>query len=178
MSFILVTGISGAGKSTARKELIHRGYEVHGIDEDGIARWVNKLTGAVTGRVDASARSPGFTQGNDWMVDPECVRQLAQSAQDRPVFLCGAVANEIEVWNLFNTVVLLSIDEATMRDRVAQRTTNDFGKNPHELELMLKWRRTIDDDYRRYGAVIIDAMRPVAEVVDEIVQELPIQAPH
>jgi hypothetical protein len=149
---------------------MQRGYEAHDTDEDGIARFVNKITGAVVGRVDASRRTIEFTQANDWMVDPERVRLLAQRAEDRFVFLCGSVANEIEVWDLFSKVILLSIDEVTMRERVAKRTTSDFGKHAHELSLMLGWIKSVDDDYMRYGAIVIDATRPLGEVVDKIVQ--------
>jgi dephospho-CoA kinase len=80
MPFIFVTGISGAGKSTVRIGLVQRGYEAYDTDEDGIARFVNKMTGALTGRVDASLRTIEFTQANEWMVDPERVRTLAQRA--------------------------------------------------------------------------------------------------
>jgi thymidylate kinase len=170
MPLIFVTGISGAGKSTVRIELVQRGYEAYDTDEDGIARFVNKMTGAVTGSVDASLRTIAFTQANDWMVDPERVRLLAQRAEDRFVFLCGSVANEIEVWDLFGKVILLSIDEATMRERVARRTASDFGKHAHELDLMLEWIKSIDDDYSRYGAIVIDGTRPLDEVLDKIIQ--------
>jgi len=180
MPLIFVTGISGAGKSTVRIELVQRGYEAYDTDEDGIARFVNKMTGAVTGQIDASLRTIEFTHANDWMVDPERVRLLAQRAADRIVFLCGSVANEIAVWDLFSKVVLLSIDEATMRERVARRTTSDFGKNEHELNLMLGWIKSVDDDYRHYGAVVIDGTQPLNEVVDKIIHVVgarPYEAP-
>ena len=71
---------------------------------------------------------------------------------------------------MFDKVILLSIDEATMRERVARRTTSDFGKHAYELNLMLGRIKSVDDDYRCYGAVIIDGTRPLNEVVDKIIQ--------
>ena len=157
MPLIYITGISGAGKSAVRTELLRRGFEAYGTDEDGIARWVDKVTGTITRRADAPDRTEAFTAQNDWKVEPDRVRALADHAKSDPVFLCGSVANEVEVWDLFTTVIHLSIDQATMRHRVASRTTNDFGKSPHELALMLGWHQTIDEDYARCGAINIDA---------------------
>ena len=169
MALVYVTGISRSGKSTVRHELVRHGHEAHDTD-DGMARFVDRSTGVATRRIDASLRTREFVENNDWVVEPDRVLQLSHRAVDRLVFLCGAIANEVEVWELFDRVILLSIDEATMRERVIGRTTNDFGKNPHELELMLGWIKTIDDEYRRYGAVVIDATRPISIVVDEIVE--------
>lgn len=86
------------------------------------------------------------------------------------MFLCGSVSNEVQVRDMFIQLVLLSVDEQTMRHRLATRTTNDFGKNPHELAGIVGWQKTIDEDYRRLGATIIDATRPVSVVVDDILR--------
>jgi dephospho-CoA kinase len=45
MAFIYITGISGSGKSTVRSELIRRGYEAYGTDEDGLAAFYHHETG-------------------------------------------------------------------------------------------------------------------------------------
>lgn len=66
----------------------------------------------------------------------------------------------------------LTIDEETLRHRIATRTTNDFGKTTAELGLILKWHKILEQDNRHYGAVMIDATRPLDEVVDDIVAVL------
>ncbi len=98
------------------------------------------------------------------------VAALVDRADDRLVFLCGSTANEDEVWHLFARVVYLAIDEQTLRDRLASRTCNDFGKSPTELEAILSWHQVGEADYRRFGAVVIDATRPLHEVVDNILE--------
>jgi hypothetical protein len=45
MPLVYVTGISGAGKSAIRGELIGMGYPAFGTDEDGYGIWLDKTTG-------------------------------------------------------------------------------------------------------------------------------------
>jgi hypothetical protein len=45
MPLVYVTGISGAGKSAIRGELIGMGYAAFGTDEDGYGIWLDKTTG-------------------------------------------------------------------------------------------------------------------------------------
>ena len=99
---------------------------------------------------------------------PSKVRALAPRADDQLVFLCGSTANEHEVWDLFYRVIYLTIDEQTLRDRLASRTSNDFGKAPEELEAILEWHKVAEGEYRRFGAVIVDATAPLPEVVDNV----------
>lgn len=41
-------------------------------------------------------------------------------------------------------VVYLDIDEVTLRDRIAGRAGNDYGKSPYELHRILEQRRVLD----------------------------------
>lgn len=82
--------------------------------------------------------------------------------------LFGAVANEGEVWDPFDRVGCLVVDDATVRHRLATRTSNAFGKHPADLERILEWNRELESSYRRAGATIIDGTRPVDEVVDAV----------
>jgi shikimate kinase len=173
MALIFVTGTSGAGKSTVREELTRRGARAYDTDEDEIAQWTNKVTREVTPLIADAHRTPEFLAQNDWRADPQRVRQLAEEGGERTVFLCGSIGNEDEVWYLFEKVLLLWIDEATMRTRLLTRRAHDFGARPHELELLLAWNEAIADHYLRRGAVMIDATRPPSFVVDAIFRALP-----
>lgn len=39
-----ITGLSGSGKSAVLRELVKRGYEAHGVDEEGYADWIDRKT--------------------------------------------------------------------------------------------------------------------------------------
>jgi hypothetical protein len=153
---IYVTGISCGGQSTVRAELQRRGFEACGTDEDGMAYWVNEVTGAITRAAGAEDRTEEFTARNERRVDPERIRDLADRGRADLILVCGSVGNEGDVWDLFAMVVHLAVDEATMRRRVATRTTNEFAKNPHELALP---RRMASERRRRSRAVRGDQRR-------------------
>ena len=171
MSLVYVTGISGSGKSAVCSELNRRGYEAHDTDLEGNAVWVNRTTGEVTAVAGAADRSrPGWLNDQEWRVVPSKVQALVARADDRQVFLCGSTANEDEVWHLFSRVIYLVIDEQTLRDRLASRTSNDFGKAPNELEAILSWHKVAEADYVRLGAAIIDATLPLRNVVDRVLE--------
>jgi dephospho-CoA kinase len=170
MPLILVSGISGSGKSAVCVELQKRGYEAHDTDLDGNAVWVDRETGETTpGHSARSASSPEWFEKHEWRVVPEKVEALAEHASTRTVFLCGMTANEREVWHLFARVVYLSTDAQTIRDRVASRTTNDFGKTQHEMAAILDWHEVVEEQQRQSGAVIIDATRPLSQVVGDVI---------
>ena len=170
MSLVYVTGVSGAGKSSVCEELRRRGYEAHDTDRDGNAAWVNRETGEVTAiGAGANERPPRWLAQHEWRVVPARVEELVARATERLAFLCGATANEQEVWHLFSAVIYLAIDEATLRLRLGTRTSNDFGKSPHELAAILEWHKVGVDRYRSFGAVIVDATQPLRNVVDDVI---------
>ena len=170
MGLMFVTGNSGAGKSTVREGLSRRGVLAYDTDEDEIAQWTNKATGQITPLLADMHRTPEFLDQNVWKADPRRVRELAEQAQEQAVFLCGSIGNEDDAWPFFEKVFLLSIDEATMRHRLATRTAHDFGTRPHELELLLAWNSAIEEHYRRRGAITIDATKPPESVIVEILR--------
>jgi thymidylate kinase len=78
------------------------------------------------------------------------------------------VANEIEFWDLFAAVIALDVDSGTLQRRLASRTSNDFGKSAHELAQVLSWHSDARAAYQRAGHLIVDATKPINDVVDEV----------
>jgi hypothetical protein len=168
MSLYYVTGLSGTGKSSVLRELRARGYRARGVDEDGYADWVNR----VTGRPD---RFPHHDPGLDfhawyaahyWVLSVRRIGILSRAAArlGEPVFLCGSASGDDVVWQRFARVIALVADEQTIRRRLAERD-DEFGKTPEELADVLFWHAGFEAAYRGFGAAIIDATRPLPEVV-------------
>ena len=163
-----ITGVSGTGKSTVRVELARRGYQSFDTDEDGIAGWRLRTTGEEVYDPGAGNHPATWLQDHCWTINRARVEQLALMARDQMVFLCGSVENEDEVWELFDIVICLVLDESTLRERLATRTTNKFGKAPAELNAILGWNRTIEASYRELGALVVNADQAPTAVVDQV----------
>ena len=85
------------------------------------------------------------------------------------MFLSGSVDNERDVWDLFTAVVCLVTNDATLRHRLAARP-GPYGKAPDELANILEWNKTCRANYRRFGAAIVDANRPLDAVVEDVLR--------
>jgi len=173
VSLIYVTGISGAGKSAVCDELTARGYEAYDADRDGFKSWYDRTTDERAADQRRWSDATVEWRGTFWLkVDPEKVEALAERARShgRPIFLCATTPGEDAFWHLLDKVIQLSIGEATLRRRIAARIDNDFGKDPADLEEILGWHATTDESMRSFGATLIDAERPLDEVVDDVLR--------
>ena len=84
------------------------------------------------------------------------------------VYLTGSSGvGKTTVWELFEAVVSLSVDMETLRRRLVGRP-GAFGSGGDELERVLAWHARVDADNAGYGAVLVDATAPVAEIADAV----------
>jgi broad-specificity NMP kinase len=171
---IYITGISGTGKSTIRHELKKRGYAAYDTDEDKFRAWYNKSTDERAKDQKAWVDTDTEWRKQYWLkIERPKVEELARSAdnEEQPVFLCGTTPNDNDVWDLFDKVISLSISNQELTKRLAGRTNNDYGKHPDDLSDILGWNKDIDERMASYGAIIVNAERPLSEVVDEIISK-------
>ena len=174
MSLIWITGNSGVGKSTVCEVLRARGYVSLDTDEDGFSRWVDRASNEVIS--DPPYPVPeGWLDRYGWRIDREKVRQLAEASRTTIAFLCGSAENEAEVRDLFDSIICLVIDDATLTQRLATRTNNTFGQNPEELAAAIKWNSSERSRYLRLGAAIVDGAETPMVVADNIVEVLSIE---
>ena len=172
MSLIYITGISGSGKSAVCEELKRRGYKAYDTDKDGIAFFYhNETAEPVLEKVTPEDRTQKWRAKHTWKAKREDVEKLATKAKTDLVFLCGVTSNDSEeLWDLFDKVFALILDEETLKKRIINRTNNDSGKNLHEFANLLQWQKTSSDDYKKLGAILIDATQPLEKMVDEIME--------
>jgi broad-specificity NMP kinase len=150
MTAVLVTGMSGTGKSTALAELARRGHRVVDTDDDG---WTEDVP--QTGEA-----------GSERLWREDRIETLLAEPADGALFVSGCVANQGRFYPRFDAVVLLSVAEGVLLDRVASRQTNDYGKTDAERALILRDLRTIEPLLRAGATAEIDTRRPVDEVAD------------
>jgi AAA domain len=155
MAKILVTGMSGTGKSSALSELGRRGYRVVETDDPGWSEWVE---------------SPDEVGGGEWLWVEDRMADLLHSDDDRTLFVQGCVRNQGKFYDRFDAVVLLSAPTEVILNRIAERETNDWGKLPAERELILHQLATVEPLLRAGCSHELDASRPLAVVVADLIE--------
>ena len=118
MARVLITGMSGTGKSTALAELEQRGFRVVDTDEPPWSEW--------------SEADGGYV----WRED--LVAELLAGDDGPTLYVSGTVSNQGRFYDRFDAVVLLSAPAEVLLQRIASRTTNDYGKSDRERELILQ----------------------------------------
>lgn len=154
MKKILVTGMSGTGKSALIEELVARGYKGVDLDDPGYSEYrvVPKQAGEAADR-------------SEWVWREEAVRELLVADDADVLFVAGCASNQWLFYGQFDHIVLLSAPVPVMLERLATRTTNAYGKHPDEVTEVLANHETIEPLLRRVATVEIDSSAPLDQVV-------------
>ena len=145
MAVVLVTGMSGTGKSSALAELERRGHRVVDTDYGG---WIEG--------------------GPEPLWREDRINELLDEHGDGTLFISGCVANQGKFYDRFDAVVLLSAPADVILERVAGRETNDFGKSEPERERILRDLEAVEPLLRCGATAEIDTRAPLDEVVDAL----------
>jgi broad-specificity NMP kinase len=145
---ILVTGMSGTGKSTALAALARRGFAVVETDRAPWSEWSEHAGGHV------------------W--NEELVGELLEREHETPLYVSGTVSNQGRFYPRFDAVVLLSAPAHVLLRRIESRETNEFGKAVDERERVIRDIADVEPLLRATCTHEIDATRSVAAVVAEL----------
>lgn len=148
---VLVTGMSGTGKSTALDHLRRRGHRAVDTDADAWSHWVTLPDGSA-----------------DWVWREQAIAELLGSHRLGHLFVAGCKANQGRFYNEFDHVVLLSAPAEVLLARIAARTTNPYGKRPEEQAAVLRHLATVEPLLRATATVEIDATAPIEQVVQQL----------
>jgi dephospho-CoA kinase len=145
---VLLTGMSGTGKSTVVRELRVRGHTAVDTDDgwcevlpDGRQRW----------REDA-------------------IERLLHTEDADLLFVAGCEENQVRFHPRFDHIVLLSAPVDTVLERLATRTGNPFGKDPQERARVLEDLTTVEPQLRRAATAEVRTDAPLAEVVASVLR--------
>lgn len=150
-SVVLVTGMSGTGKSAALAELGRRGHQV--IDTDG-SDWIIEVE---------------TSYGPEPMWDVSAICDLLDGHRTGWLFLAGCVANQGRFYDRVDAVVLLSAPVEVILGRVTDRT-NPFGSHPEERAKIAADLSEFEPTLRAGADHEIDARRSVPDVVAALEQ--------
>lgn len=139
MARVLITGMSGVGKSSVIRELTYRG--VFAVDTDEIG-W----------------KDPG----GDWLEDR--MANLLRAHHD--VVVSGTVSNQGVFYRSFHHVILLSAPLDVIWERIDAREDNPYGKSLDDRAEIIENMHSEEPLLRATATRELDATAPIGHTVD------------
>jgi shikimate kinase len=153
MSKVLVTGMSGTGKSSALRLLAERGFQTVDTDSDEWSYWVTSPDG-----------SP------DWIWREDVMSNLLRRHVGKSLFVAGCKTNQGRFYAAFDHIALLSAPVDLLFKRIAVRSDNPYGKTSGEREMILRHVEEVEPLLRASATTEIDASAPLEDVVSQLAQ--------
>ena len=148
MKRVLLTGMSGTGKSSLVRELVARGYKAVDTD-DG---WCEPLP-------------DGRQQWRE-----AAIRDLLDTEDADVLFVAGCEENQVAFHPRFDQIILLSAPIETVLERLARRTTNPFGKSAEERQRVIDDTAAVEPLLRGVADYEVVSTAPLDEVVTTVLR--------
>jgi len=157
MRRVLITGMSGTGKSSVIEALASRGFKA--IDTDWNANWEMPPT---PGSPDAD--------GPGWVWREDRIDELLTTEDAAVLFVSACVPNQARFYSRFDHIVLLSVSPELTVERLTERANNPYGKSAADIAEVLSFKATVEPMLRKVATEEIDTSASLGEVVDKILQ--------
>lgn len=154
--------MSGTGKSTLITMLAARGHRAVDLDTHDWSEWVSVAGDDPQG---TSADAGTIWQNQDWVWREDRVESLLAADDANVLFVGGTASNQGKFHSWFDHIILLTAPVGVLRERLATRTTNDYGRNPGELARVLQHVETVEPLLRRAATLVVDTDAPLEEVL-------------
>jgi broad-specificity NMP kinase len=146
---VLLTGMSGTGKSTLVQELRRRGYPAYDADDDGFSE---------------------PREGGRWGWRMDLIANLLAQETARPLFFAGCSEEQIAL--PFDYRVLLTAPRSVLIHRLRTRTGNAYGRTSVELVNVLADLAEVEPRLRRSADLVLTTTAPVREVTDRLTDRI------
>src|SRR5690606_30666818 len=147
MKRILITGMSGTGKSAVIRELKARGFDAHDLDTPDWSHWVDADP--------SDALTP--VPGKDWVWREERVRALLLRPRREPLFVGGSADNMGEFLCRIAEVVLMSAPVEAVRARLGAGPAGAYGAGEDDRRKVRELIATIEPRLRGIASHEVDS---------------------
>ncbi len=167
---VLITGVSGSGKTTIAATMKKRGYNASNMDSiGGLCSWVD----LATGKPDPNFKINDVTDWADrydWLWSQQRLTQLLGNSA--LTYFCGSSGNQETFYPMFSKIFLLEMDQQLIRDRIFNSDRDhEYGRKPGELEAIFNYYEEFQDKARAAGATVIDARESIDKNINLIIAE-------
>lgn len=157
MTHILITGISGTGKSTVGDILRQRGYDVIETDDPG---WCVPEDGDAT------------QPDHEWIWDEGRIIDLITSHTDQHLFVIGCRQNQGRFYDKLDHIVVLTAPLEVMLDRVDSRMSNPFGKDLDQRATIEATKSEVEPLLVRGATLVLDSSKSTPEQITDRLEGL------
>jgi shikimate kinase len=159
---VLLTGMSGTGRSSVIEALSAQGYRAIDTDYDGLSELVPVPDDELT----------GLEPGQDWVWREDRIQDRLSADDVDVLFLGGCSPNQGKFYPQFDHVILLSAPAEVLVERLASRANNPYGKQPGEVARVLQLQHTIEPLLRATATHEIDTSIPLDQVVAKVLEHV------
>ena len=154
MKRVLLTGMSGTGKSTVINKLGELGYKV--VDTD---------YGGFTVEVDSGA-------GAERLWRDDRIQEVLSADNADVLFISGTSRNQVKFYPQFDHIVLLSAPAHVLVERLTTRTNNPYGKKSDEVAETLRLLQTVEPLLRGLATLEVDTSTSLERVITAILDHV------
>jgi len=165
MSRVLLTGLSGTGKSTLIEQLAACGFKAVDLGSDEWSEWAE-----INFAGDPTPGDSPVEPDRDWVWREDRVQALLSPPEPGILFVAGCAPNMSKFRDRFDSIVLLSAPAEVIAERLSTRSDNQYGKRPDELARVLAQRDVIEPLLRKLADREIDTGASVEDVVQSILR--------
>ena len=176
MSLIFITGASGSGKTSVTREMVRSGFSAYDTDDPnhtGIAGWYNKSTDEYLAGFNEVKVTNELLETYVWRLSSEALNTFIRRSKLEQIYLCGRLRDASKIIEAAHHLIFLTVSGETIRTRLEQRAQIpgevEWGREPGQIERSIEVNKEIENEYRKLGAVMINADQPLANVVEDII---------
>ena len=163
---VLITGMSGTGKSAVVAELVARDYKAYDLDTPEWSEWIDTDP--------ADQLTPA--KGKDWVWRLDRVHALLSRPDEGTLFNSGCAENMGRLLPMIDAVILLSAPVDTIMQRLAARSPGGYGHVVEERRKVAELVATVEPLLRQSADHEIDSRQSVTATVDEILRLVDVES--
>jgi dephospho-CoA kinase len=168
---ILITGMSGTGKSTLFTELKNRGLSAIDLDEHEDLCWMYFKESGKLVETEFENHNLEWVQSVEWLWDKAKLQELINK-QLETTYYCGSADNIEKMTALFNVIFVLQVNDEIVRARLSTRTNNNWAQTTEVQDWLLAQTHGYVKVLMSNGAIALDANQPTHMIADIVTKTL------